>query len=130
MSLISSFGEHVLAQPLWLKVWIGWMIVVNTASFAVLSRTAGRATALAWLGNLATMTVLFAMLGYVRLLGLSHVLWWTPLLVFLWRQRPWPATGTFGLWIRILFVTNLVSLVVDYLDVARYLLEGRGATGG
>lgn len=130
MSIATGFAERLLAQPWWLQVWIGWMIAVNTASFAFRTERAGRFTIFAWLGNIATMSALFAMVGYVRLLGLSHVLWWTPLLIILWRQRPWPPAGAFGLWLRLLFATNLISLIVDYLDVGRYLLGARDVVGG
>ncbi len=125
-----GFAEHLLAQPMWLQAWIGWMVVLNTMSLAFLGERPGRLTAIAWLGNIATMSALFAVVGYVRLLGLSHIIWWTPLLILLWRQRPWPPSGAFGLWLRLLFATNLISLVVDYLDVARYLLGARGVVGG
>ncbi len=62
----------------------------------------------------------------MRLLGLSHVLWWTPLFVWLlpqlMRQRP---AGVFGLWLIALSASNLISLAIDYVDVIRYLLGER-----
>ena len=71
---------------------------------------------------------MFNQLGYVKLLGLPHLLFWGPLLVYLWRQvkRPdmpvWPR--------RIIYVVMTViaiSLAFDTVDVLRYLLGERGS---
>jgi hypothetical protein len=103
------------------------MVVVNSASllFALRYRTA-RFVLAAWIGNAITMGQLFEWNGYNRLLGLSHVLWWTPLLWLLWRTRSdWPKAGPARAWLLALFATNATSLVIDYVDVVRYLLGDR-----
>ena len=117
--------DQILQQPGWLQVWIGWMVVVNTASFLFLRHSAAKWVAAAWVANVVLMNLRFSAFGYTRILGLSHVLLWTPLLVYLWRQRPWPTPSLYGRWLTVLFATNLLSLVVDYVDVIRYL-AGRG----
>lgn len=118
--------SHILEEPAWLQIWVFWMMAVNTASLVFVRHTEARWVLAAWAGNAATMSLLFELAGYTRLLGLSHVLWWTPLLVYLYRRdlrarRPEP----YGTWLRALFLTNLASLVIDYADVARYLLGDR-----
>lgn len=120
-------GEHILAEPVWLRSWIFWMVIVNSASLLFVRHSQARFILAAWVGNAITMGQLLEWNGYNRLLGLSHVLWWTPLLVLLWRQRSrWPA-GMAGIWLRVLCATNAVSLAIDYLDVARYLLGDRSS---
>jgi hypothetical protein len=60
------------------------------------------------------------------LLGLPHVVWWTPLVVYLYRRRSLlKRPPSFAGWIKTLVVTNTVSLVVDYIDVLRYVLGDR-----
>jgi hypothetical protein len=121
-----GFMEHILQQPLWVQLWVGWMVVVNTACLAFLRHTAARWVLAAWIGNMITMQALFTLNGFNRLLGLPHVLWWTPLLVYLVRQRPRLAPHTaFSRWVGLLLVTIALSLVIDYIDVARYLLGDR-----
>ncbi len=77
------------------------------------------------------MTTLYTLNGYNRLLGLFHVVCWTPLLIYLWKNRPREnrdASGAAALyprWLRTLFITDLASLAVDYIDVLRYLLGHR-----
>jgi hypothetical protein len=118
--------SHLLAEPLWLQAWVAWMILINTLSLAFLRRIEARWVLAAWLCNLVSMSVLYEMNGYNRLLGLSHVIWWTPLLVYLFRRRPnLSEDQPFRTWIVVLFLTNAVSLLIDYTDVIRYLLGDR-----
>ncbi len=117
----------ILRGPAWVVVWVAWLIVVNTASLLFLRRIEGRWVLAAWVANLLFMSALHWLNGYNRLLGLSHLLIWTPLLVALWRRRDeLPRGGNPGTWIRALILTNAVSLVIDAVDVARYLLGDRG----
>lgn len=136
--------QEIAQQPVWLQIWIYWLILVNTASIVFVGRRVeARWVLAAWIGNLAFMAYLYDTMGYVRLLGLSHVVLWTPLLVYLYRRHqnerqvreqdadePVPvAKETKGLariaraWLFVLFFTNLTSLAVDYVDVARYFIE-------
>lgn len=118
---------HVMQEPLWLQAWVGWMMVLNTACLLFLRQRTAKIVLVAWIGNILTMAVLYEVVGYVRLLGLSHVIWWTPLVIYLWRQRgQFPTQTAFGVWVRVLLLTNAASLVIDYIDVARYLM-GDGA---
>lgn len=114
-------GE-LLAQPLWLLAWINWMGVVNLASLAFLRRTEARWTIAAFAASFATMNVLYAIVGYERILGLAHVLFWTPLLAYLLpRLGRHPGNSAYGTWLRVLVATNALSLVVDYVDVLRWV---------
>ena len=52
---------------------------------------------------------------------------WTPLLVYLApRWRSLDRSTAFGTWMLALIATDGISLVIDYVDIARYLL-GDGA---
>ena len=68
------------------------------------------------------MEVMYSQFGYQRILGLPHVIFWTPLLVYLWTRRgAWDVSSLPGKWLAVVFATNLTSLIIDYIDVARYL---------
>jgi hypothetical protein len=117
---------HILAEPLYLQIWIFWFIVINTACIFFLRHVEARWVLAAWIVNVLFMTTLFELNGYNRLLGLSHVVCWTPLLVYLHRRRSSLAgERLFDGWVRTVFATNFISLVIDYLDVIRYLLGDR-----
>lgn len=118
--------EYLLREPLWLQLWLLWLAVVNTACVLFLRDPDARWVGVAWIGNLITITALFEWNGYNRLLGLSHVVWWTPLLVHLWRRGvPLRRARRVDRWLAALFATNAISLVIDYVDVVRYLLGDR-----
>lgn len=116
----------IMAEPLWLQVWVYWMMILNTAALLFLRTTEGRVVLACWVGNIITMSLLYEWVGYVRLLGLSHVIWWTPLVIFLFLRRGQFPAGKAATWLWILLLTNSVSLVIDYIDVARYFM-GDGA---
>jgi len=61
-------------------------------------------------------------------LGLGHI-FWIPLLYFLWmRLEQNPADDFFGLWLRVLMILNAASLIIDVIDVGRYIAGDRSAT--
>lgn len=121
-----DFVRHLLQQPLWVQVWVAWLGLVNFASVAFLQRKEGRVVLAVFVANMICMSALFALNGFNRLLGLSHVLWWTPLLVYLvLRLKQTSSDSPFGKWMRILVATNALSLVLDYSDVVRFLLGDR-----
>lgn len=121
--LADSMMARIMAEPAWLQAWVYWMMAVNTAAVAFLRHREARWVLGVWVGNVITMMVLYEWVGYVRLLGLSHVIWWTPLLVVLYRERARFAGGdAFGWWARLLMVTIAASLVIDYIDVVRYFM--------
>ncbi len=107
--------------PLWILAWVGWMGLVNGASVVFLRHTPARIVLAAFVSAFIVMETLYAANGFNRLLGLGHVLFWTPLVIYLYRQMP-AMTGNLKTWATAVLATNAVSLVIDYIDVARYLL--------
>jgi len=118
--------EHIAREPVWLQAWIYWMVFMNTASLLFVRRAEGRWVLLAWVLSVVTMNRLFEAFGYTRILGLAHVIWWTPLVLYLFRRRAGFGGGVFGGWARWLVITNAISLAIDYVDVARWALGDRG----
>jgi len=117
----------ILAMPLGWKLWIFWMMIINTASVAFLKEVPARICLALWIANGITMPLMAESLGYVRLLGLSHVIWWTPLAIYLFRKRKdFDRTTWFGRWAIAVLLTNSVSLIIDYVDVIRYIAGDRG----
>lgn len=112
-----------------LQSWVYWMIALNTAAILfVIHRVEARWVLAAWIANLFLMGFLYETYGYTRILGLSHVVLWTPLLVYLWRRRSHFDSASWGgryLWL--VSVTILVSLVFDYVDLVRYFLGDQAA---
>jgi hypothetical protein len=70
---------------------------------------------------------LYSQIGYSRLLGLAHVIFWTPVLVYLVRRHAqWRVGQTLsGKWIVLSVMVLTVSLAFDYTDVIRWILGER-----
>ena len=80
------------------------------------------------LASMMLMTLLTARFGFTRILGLGHILW-VPMLAFLFtRLGGIPANDAYGIWIRSLFVFNGMSLVIDAVDVMRFMSGDRAET--
>jgi len=118
-----SLTEHIAQEPWILRGWVYWLMAINTASVLfVIWRVEARFILLAWVINLFFMPFLFDQFGYTRILGLSHIVVWTPLLIYLWpRLRHHPAASFYGGYLWLLFVSDLISLGFDYVDLLRYL---------
>ena len=120
--LENNMMVKIMAEPLWLQAWVYWMMLLNTAAIFFLKHKQAKVVLVLWVGNLITMTVLYELVGYVRLLGLSHVIWWTPLVIYLFSQRRSFPAGLVATWLWIVLITNSASLILDYIDVARYFM--------
>ncbi|MGD1935729.1 MAG: hypothetical protein ACFB0Z_14725 [Candidatus Phaeomarinobacter sp.] len=120
---------NIAAEGPLLQGWVYWMMIINTASILfVIQRVEARWVLAAWVANLFLMGFLYDTYGYTRILGLSHIVLWTPLLVYLWRRRSEIDGSSWGgryLWV--LFITNFVSLVFDYVDLVRYFMGDQAA---
>jgi phosphoglycerol transferase MdoB-like AlkP superfamily enzyme len=92
------------------------------------SRIAGIVTIIASVCAGLAIEGLYQRIGYVRLLGLPHVLIWTPLVIYLFVQQGKPKMPIWPqriIWVVI--ITILISLVFDYFDVLRYVLGSRAS---
>ncbi|MGF1446810.1 MAG: hypothetical protein ACFBRM_11510 [Pikeienuella sp.] len=127
-----TFHEALALQPEWVRVWVLWL---NIASFGALTiclfarASWGIAAAIlaANVPMVVAMQALYEQVGFVRLLGLPHLIFWPPLLGFiLWKLRrdgQIRAPQRQALWV--LVDSLMVSLGFDLADVARYLLGER-----
>jgi len=73
--------------------------------------------------NMPLIMYLFDTIGWVRIPGLSYIIVWTPLLIFLWLRRENIKLKTpFRIYITTLYFTNAFSLLIDYIDLVRYFV--------
>lgn len=116
--------EHINASPIHWKLWMNLMGLVNFGAIIfALKDTRARAVVLAMIGNLIFMSLLYTQFGYTRILGLSHIIFWSPLLVYLWKKRDaFPNHIWATRWMWGVMIINGLSLLIDYTDVIRYIL--------
>src|SRR3546814_14307290 len=87
----------MMQQPVWLQAWIGLLMAVNLgAALFVARRDGGGAWRICWpalailgafFGAAMLMNWLYDQYGYVRLLGLAHLVFWTPVYGWILMKR-------------------------------------------
>lgn len=114
--------EVLLAQTAPMQAWLAWMFLVNFASVLFLRRVQARWAAAAMACNLVAMLTLVRIYGTGHHLALPHIVFWSPLLVYLILQRQRILEKTrFGIWVVLMFATDSVSLLLDYRTVFKWL---------
>lgn len=130
-SMPATLGAAIATEPIWLRAWFVLLVSVHVAAlFFIVRREAGAwrirfepvAIAASFLGSALLMNALYAQVGYVRLLGLAHLVFWTPVWVWiLYRRRAIGAGSLFGKYVQAYLLVAGASLAIDALDVVRYL---------
>ena len=72
------------------------------------------------------MMWMHSQMGMVRLLGIVHVVIWTPLVVYFWKRLQAGGMNrvvTIAMWT--VMATMVVALVFDYYDVLRWIFGNR-----
>jgi len=126
-----TLNDHMATSPTWVIIWMGIMgaVMVAAIPFAIKDLRA-RFAILAMIGNVIVMSALFARFGYTRILGLAHIIFWTPLLAYLWKTRNAHVERIWtGRWVKLAIAVIFISLLFDYSDVARYLLGDHAVLG-
>jgi hypothetical protein len=130
---IMTLSDAIAQQSLWIQYWLYILVFgIVALPLALLiwkqSRIAAIITVAASFLAGFGVSLVYDQLGYVKLMGLPHIIVWTPLVLYLYSQikrvdmPPWPR--------RIMIVIStlfVISLLFDYVDVARYILGERAA---
>jgi len=129
MKAFIKFNQSILRMPLQWQIWVKLLVTVNLiVPLFFINRLEAQVVVGNLFGSMILMTVLTGLSGFTRLVGLGHFLWF-PLLYFLWtRLSYYPPETIYGIWIRVLMTLNAVSLVIDVIDVIRYLGGDRKET--
>lgn len=121
------FSAGMFRLPLGVKLWMLTLGATNLlAPLWFFDRLEALFTLAAMFASMILMNLLTGLQGFTRLLGLGHAPW-IPLVVWLgMRLRSVPPDEPFGLWMRAVVVVNVISLVFDARDIARYWSGERG----
>ena len=128
MKAMLQFTRHVLRMPLPWRLWVGVLFMTNMGAVVFLPNLE------AWivLGGLGLgailQTAIFARLGFVRLLGLGHVQWFPMLGWLLLRLGSMSDESYLQSWVIAVCVVCGLSLIIDTVEVFRYLRGKREPT--
>ncbi len=129
MHAFMKFNKGMMKMPLPWQLWLMLLVTVNLViPLFYIDRLESQVVVGVFVASLVLFSILTARVGFTRLLGLGHILW-VPLLWFLWtRLVQNPPHDLFGIWIRTLMTLNAMSLVIDAVDVIRYIAGDREET--
>ncbi len=107
------------------KPWVGWIMLLMIANmvipFVYLGTLEGKVVLGAFVFGALLQGGIFSAKGFVRLLGICHIVW-LPMVVWLWtRLDVAPASSLFRYWLLATIVLVSLSLLIDAIDVTRYL---------
>lgn len=126
MNAFIKFNKGLMNSSLPVKLWVGLLVIFNMIiPLFFLERLEAQVVLATIMASMAVMTLITGTTGFTRLLGLGHI-FWIPLLYFLGTHLDQiPPDDGFGVWVRALMVINATSLVIDAVDVLRYLAGER-----
>lgn len=122
---VAAQNVYVAALPQWVQLWMNWMAVclfLGSLVFAIF-KTEARWLLLANLILIVATMALGMTIGWNGLWGSTHLLIWTPVVIYFIRR--WPMIekrSIYGVWFVLALATMIISLIFDAKDVAQYLL--------
>lgn len=129
-----TFMEAVARMPLWLRIWMNIVgpvpaLTLATWLFHGETRIAGAICLALFALGVVVVLWLYKRMGMVRLLGVGHVVFWTPIPFILWSrltENPPPTFFEITGWIALAVVA--ISLVFDTVDTIKWIAGDREPT--
>ena len=122
---LEILGIVLLRFRLLPRLWAALLIMVNGSSVLFLHTFYGQAALAAMCAAIVTMAVIYARLGFVRLLGIGHVFWIPMLIWFAWHPPDKMQQPLLYSWVLSLMICNTLSLLIDAIDVVRFIAGER-----
>ena len=130
MEIFSQFMTELEANsPAWVIVWVNFMVAILAVAipFSFSYREARWILLGSVLGMIGTI-VAYSLFGFTRLLGLGHIIFWTPTLIYIITVRGWKTyhKTLFSRWLVVAAIVIGISLAFDVIDLLRWILGDRG----
>lgn len=122
MKSFIEFNKKMLGMQFPWNLWMGLLILINIGGGLNFIRTMeGQLALVCMMVAFMIMWGIYVKKGFVRLLGLGHLIAWTPQVVW-YAQIVGDAVGWFQYWLISVIAVNGLSLAIDVVDVVRYSL--------
>ncbi len=120
MNALLAFPRAMLTMPKTWQAWIGLMLLLNAVvPLVYFGHTEGKVVFAVFVVSAVLMMAIHYAMGFVRLIGAGHFVWF-PLIAWL-VPRLDNVDDTVRLWLIALIAVNGISLIIDVIDVVRYL---------
>lgn len=122
MKSFIEFNKKMLGMKFPWNLWMGLLILINIGGGLIFIRTMeGQFALVCMMVAFMIMWGIYVKKGFVRLLGLGHLIGWTPQVVW-YAQVVGDSVGWFQYWLISVIAVNGLSLAIDVVDVVRYSL--------
>ncbi len=124
MKSFIELNKKILGMKFPWNLWVGLLAMVNMVGGLVYIRTMeGQLALVCLMLAFLIMWGIYAKKGFVRLLGLGHLIAWPPLMIWYFKVlAQGNVEGAFKYWLMAVLVVNGISMVIDLVDVVRYSL--------
>ena len=118
---MKDFNSALMSLAIPWRAWISFMVFVNmVCPLFFIGHLEAKVVLAVQIMNAMIMMTLFAKLGFVRLLGLGHLLW-VPMVLWLWSRLHEIELSSFFGWLLVVVIIDSISVVIDAVDVIRYI---------
>lgn len=124
LRVLIGFMKGLWTLPAPWRLWVGLLVAANmVAPLFFLDTVEARVVLAAMALGAGLQMWIFNAKGFVRLLGVGHLVAWAPMLPWLAGRLGLPGhSEAFDTWLMAVLVLDGISLVIDAADVIRYLL--------
>ena len=125
-SILELFGIILARFRPVQRIWAIWLVAVNAACLLFIQHIEAQVVLGAVGVAVLAQALIYQRKGFIRLLGVTHVLW-VPMLTWIaLRLDALPKEETaFHAWLVMLIATNVASLAIDAWDATRFMLGER-----
>ena len=129
--LPATLGGAILTEPIWLQAWVMLLVIAQLGAVLFVvgrdnSNWIVRKECLAIISGFIVAAIImdwmYVQYGYVRLLGLAHLVAWTGPFIWVFLRRKLIGTESmYGKYILFYLAISGISLLIDTIDVIRYM---------
>ena len=119
--MVELFGVVLLRFRPVPRLWGIWLVAVNASCLVFITHIEAQVVLLVTAIAIVAQTLIYQRIGFTRILGSTHILW---LPMFAWmatRIDTIMNEPRMANWLVLLFITNLVSMVIDTIDAIRFM---------
>lgn len=108
------------------RIWGAWLVAVNSACLLFIQHIEAQVTLAAVGVAVLAQALIYQRKRFIRLLGVTHFIW-VPMLTWIALRLGTVSAdeSTFHVWLLTLIATNTFCLVIDALDLRRFMLGDR-----
>jgi Na+/phosphate symporter len=118
---VELFGVVYLRFRLIPRLWCVWLVGVNAACLLFITHIEAQLVLAVTGIAVAAQTLIYQWIGFTRILGVAHILWVPMFAWFATRLETIASDPGLANWLLLLFFTNLISIMVDTIDVVRFI---------